>query len=173
MLLVLPLLALVAGLVTMGAHADGRTAPGATVAAADAGCRDHALKYTVTDDRAELNRQMAFEATNAAVTSDGFYTRTPAMTPTLHAASHGSVVVFYRPGLSAAQLRPLRALVARAVATKAPVVVAPRAQRSALVALGVGHQLDCTAADAAQTARVRAFAAAIYPSLSTAPSTRS
>ena len=34
-----------------------------------------------------------------------------------------------------------------------------------MTALAIGRQLDCSAADAAQTARVRAFAATVYPSL--------
>jgi hypothetical protein len=163
-LVLAPVIALIAGLLTMGAHAD---APRAVASPAGGGCTQHDLKYKVTDDPAELRRQMAFEATDAAVTAPGFYDHAPPATPTLHAASHSSVVVFYRPGLGAERLMPLRALVARALATKAPVIVAPRAQRAAVTALAMGRQLTCTAADAAQTARVRAFAEAIYPSLRT------
>ncbi|HWI73121.1 MAG TPA: DUF3105 domain-containing protein [Baekduia sp.] len=160
-LIVLPVLALLAGLVTMGAHAQDRPVP----SVAGGSCAQRALKFGVTDDPAEVERQTVFERRNTAVTEPGFYARAVVPTPTLHAASHGYVVVFYRPGLPAAQLRPLRALAAAARATKAPVIVAPRRQAAAVTALGLGQQLDCTAADAAQTTRVRAFAATIYPSL--------
>lgn len=158
----LPLLALVAGLATMGARAED--APSAPDLAGGA-CTQHALKFGVTDDPAVVQRQDAFERTQAAVTAPGFYTRPTPATPTLHAAAHSFVVVFYRPDLSAEQLRPLRALAEQAVATKAPVVVAPRRQAGAVTALALGAQLTCIAADAAHTARVRAFAAAAYPSL--------
>jgi Protein of unknown function (DUF3105) len=162
-LLALPAIALVVGLLTLGG--DHPDAAAAAATASGAGCTERALKYVVTDDAAELDRQKAFEATSTAVTADGFYDAAPPSTPTLHAASHGSVVVFYRPGLPAGRLRPLRALIARAVATKAPVIVAPRRQAAAVTALAAGRQLDCFAADAAQTARVRAFAATVYASL--------
>lgn len=164
-LLALPAIALVVGLLALGGDAP---APAAAASGAGAdGCAERTLKYVVTDDAAEFNRQKAFEAriATASITAGGFYDTPQPSTPTLHAASHGTVVVFYRPGLSADQLRPLRALIARAVATKAPVVVAPRRQATALTALVAGRQLDCSAADAAQTARVRAFAATTYASL--------
>jgi hypothetical protein len=157
----LPLLSLVLGLVFFGTHADGKAVPNA----AGAACTQHTLRYVVTDDQREVQRQNAFERGLNVVTPPGFYARPTPSTPTLHAASHSFVVVFYRPGLPDAQLRPLRTLVAEALATKAPVIVAPRRQATALTALGLGQQLDCTAADAAQTARVRTFAAAIYASL--------
>ncbi|WP_445149702.1 DUF3105 domain-containing protein [Baekduia sp. Peel2402] len=160
-LLAVPLVALVVGLLTIGADAKEPTA----AASAGASCTQHALKYTVTDSAAEFNRQKAFEATAAAITEPGFYAAAPPSTATLHAASHGSVVVYYRPGLSAAQLAPLHALMDRASATKAPVIVAPRRQAEAVTALVLGTQIDCSAADAAQIARVRAFAATFYASL--------
>jgi hypothetical protein len=160
-LLGLPLLALLAGVVTLGAHAKVRTVADAS----GADCRQHALRYVVTDDPRELRRQDVFERDDDRVTDNGFYTHAVPSTPTLHAASHGTVVVFYRPGLSADRLRPLHALMDAAVATKAPVVVAPRHQAEPLVALAGGEQLTCTAADAAQTARIRAFAAGLYSSL--------
>jgi hypothetical protein len=164
-LVLAPVIALIAGLLTLGAHAE---APRSLASVASGGaCRQHALRYTVTDDRAELQRQMAFEATSAAITEPGFYPTAPPATATLHAAAHSSVVVYYRAGLAAAQLAPLRALSARAHATKVPLIVAPRAQRAAVVALALGRQLACSAADAAQTARVRAFAEAAYPPLRT------
>lgn len=163
-LVLAPVIALIAGLLTMGAHAD---TPRSVASVAGGACTQHALRYTVTDDRAELQRQMAFEATDAAITDPGFYTTAPPATATLHAASHSSVVVYYRAGLPAAQLAPLRALSARAHVAKVPLIVAPRPQRAAVVALALGHQLDCSAADAAQTARVRAFAEAAYPPLRT------
>jgi hypothetical protein len=163
LLIALPLIALVVGVLTMGADAKQPTA----ATAAGASCTQHTLKYVVTDDPAEYNRQKAFEAKidSLSITPGGFYDAPQPMTPTLHAASHGTVVVFYRPDLSAAQLRPLRALLARATAIKAPVVIAPRRQAEPLTALVNGQQLDCSAADAAQSARVRAFAATFYPSL--------
>ncbi|WP_272475352.1 DUF3105 domain-containing protein [Baekduia alba] len=149
-------------MLTMGAHAGARPVPHA----AGGACTQRALKFGVTDDPAEVQRQTAFESSDAAVTDPGFYTQPTPAVPTLHAASHSFVVVFYRPGLPAAELRPLRALAAAGRATKAPVIVAPRpGQHAAVAALGLGQQLTCTAADAAQTARVRAFAAAIYPPL--------
>jgi hypothetical protein len=157
----LPLLALVAGLLTMGGHAGARSVPNV----GGGSCTQRTLRFGITDDPAEVQRQTVFERRSLAITAAGFYTRPTPATPTLHAASHGSVVVFYRPGLSAEQLRPLRALSAAATAAKAPVIVTPRHQAAAVTALGLGHQLDCTAADAAQTARVRAFAAAIYAPL--------
>lgn len=165
-LLALPVIALVVGLLALGGDAPDPAAA-ASGAGSSAGCAERTLKYVVTDDAAELNRQKAFEANiaTAAITADGFYDAPQPSTPTLHAASHGTVVVFYRPGLTADQLRPLHALIAQAVATKAPVIVAPRRQAPALTALTAGRQLDCSAADAAQTARVRAFAATVYASL--------
>src|SRR4051794_23435011 len=161
-LLGLPLVALLVGLLTLGAHAQ--TAPRVADASGGA-CTQHTLKYGITDDPAEVQRQTAFESSNAAITASGFYGRPTPAVPTLHAASHSTVVVFYRPDLSARELAPLHALMAVAVAPKAPLIVTPRRQVAPLVALGLGQQLTCTAADAAQTARVRAFAAGIYPSL--------
>jgi hypothetical protein len=161
-LLGLPLVALLVGLLTLGAHAQ--TSPRVPDASGGA-CTQHTLKYRITDDPAEVRRQNAFETSSAAITADGFYTRPAPAVPTLHAASHGYVVVFYRADLSTEELAPLHALMAAAVATKAPVIVTPRRQAAPLVALGEGQQLTCTAADAAQTARVRAFAAGIFPSL--------
>jgi hypothetical protein len=165
-LLALPAIALVAGLLALGGDAPDPAAAASRSAGAD-GCAEHALKYVVTDDAAELNRQKAFEATGTAITEPGFYGdgAAPASTATLHAASHGSVVVYYRSGLSADRLRPLRALVAKATAAKVPLIVAPRRQAAALTTIALGRQLDCSAADAAQTTRVQAFATAVYPSL--------
>jgi hypothetical protein len=157
----LPLLALVAGLLTLGAHAGARSVPNVS----GASCTQRTLRFGITDDPAEVQRQNAFERRSLAITAPGFYARPTAATPTLHAASHSFVVVYYRAGLAAEQLRPLRALSAVATATKVPLIVTPRRQRAAVTALGLGRELDCTAADAAQSARVRAFITAIYPSL--------
>jgi hypothetical protein len=168
-LVVLPVLALVAGFLTLGAHAQTPPkAPRADQSAlAAAGCTQHQLKYVVTDDPRVMREQTMFENSINIVTDTGFYTRPQPYTPTLHAASHGSVVVFYRPDALTRQGRAaLKALVAAAIATKAPVVVAPRAQQpQALVALGLGAQLACPTATATQAARIRAFAAGIYPSV--------
>ena len=162
-LVVLPVLALVAGLATLGGDAPAPAA--AAPSAGAAGCTEHALKYAVTDDAAEFNRQKAFEASDADITAPGFYDAAPPRTPTLHAASHGAVVVFHRPGLPADRLRPLRALVAKAAVAKVQLIVAPRRQATALTTIALGRQLDCSAADAAQTTRVQAFATAVSPSL--------
>jgi Protein of unknown function (DUF3105) len=162
-LLLLPVLALLAGLLAFGGHADGRTRTVADVSG-DA-CTQHAPRFGITDDPAEVERQRAFERSSQAITAPGFSTRPAPAVPTLHAASHSSIVVFYRQGLPAEKLAGLRDLVSVAVATQAPVVVTPRRQAAALTALGLGQQLTCATADAAQVARVRAFAAAIYPSL--------
>jgi Protein of unknown function (DUF3105) len=159
--IMLPVATLVAGVLTMGARAHERTVP----SAAGGACTQHTLKFGVSDDPAEVGRQRVFEAALTAVTAPGFYAHPTPATATLHAASHSSIVVFYRPDLPAGQLRPLRALAEAGQATKAPVIVAPRRQAAALTTLGLGEQLTCTAADAAQTARVRAFAATVYPSL--------
>jgi hypothetical protein len=169
-LIVLPLLALAAGLLTMGAHAQTapRQAPRAdTAALAAAGCTQHKPKYGITDDPRVVREQTMFENSINIVTNTGFYTRPQPYTPTLHAASHGSVVVFYRPDALTADARAtFRALVAAAVTTKAPVVVAPRSEQpQALVALGLGAELDCPSATATQAAHIRAFAAGIYPSV--------
>lgn len=168
-LIVLPVLALAAGFLTLGAHAQ--TAPKAPAAnqsaLAAAGCTQHELKYVVTDDPRVMREQTMFENSINIVTDTGFYTRPQPYTPTLHAASHGSVVVFYRPDALTRQGRAaLKALVAAAIATKAPVVVSPRAQqRQALVALGLGAELACPDGGATQAAHVRTFAAGIYPSV--------
>jgi hypothetical protein len=169
-MIVLPALALVAGLLTMGAHAQTtpRKAPRAdTAALAAAGCTQHNPKYGVTDDPRVMREQTMFENSINVVTNTGFYTHPQPYTPTLHAASHGSVVVFYRPDALTAPARAgLEALVASATATRAPVVVSPRAQqRQALVALGLGAELACPTATAAQAAHIRAFAAGVYPSV--------
>lgn len=168
-LIVLPVLALAVGLVTRGAHAQ--TAPKApradTAALAAAGCTQHNPKYGITDDPRVVREQTMFENSINIVTNTGFYTHPQPYTPTLHAASHGSVVVFYRPDALTTDARAtLKALVAAAIATKAPVVVAPRAQQpQALVALGLGAELACPDATATQAARIRAFAAGVYPSV--------
>jgi hypothetical protein len=156
-----PVLALVAGLLTMGGHSAAKPQEGA----AGGGCIRHTLRYGVTDDPAEVARQRVFEARSTAVTDAGFYTRPVASVPTIHAASHGFVVVFYRPDLAAADVRPLRAVAAAGKATKAPVIVAPRRQGPAVVVLAEGQRLDCAAAGAAQSTVVRRFAASVYASL--------
>jgi hypothetical protein len=169
-LVVLPVLALVAGFVTLGAHAQ-TTAAKAPQASANAlaatGCTQHNLKYGVTDDPRVVQQQMTFESSLNAITDPGFYTHAQPYTPTLHAASHGNVVVFYRPDALTREVRAsLEALNAAAVATKAPVIIAPRAEQpQALVALGLGAELACPTATATQAAQVRAFAAGVYPSL--------
>jgi hypothetical protein len=169
-LLVLPVLALVAGFVAFGAHAQTTAAKAPRASPhqlAATGCTQHNPKYGVTDDPKVVQEQLMFERTINVVTDTGFYTRPQPYTPTLHAASHGSVVIFYRPdALTAPARAALKDLVAAATATKAPVVVAPRAEQpQALVALGLGAELACPTATAAQAAQVRAFAAGVYPSV--------
>lgn len=85
----------------------------------------------------------------------------------LHTASHGFVLTFYRQDLSGGERAGLRRLEALAVAQKAPVLMAPRAQGPALVAIREGVQMTCSQAGPAQVARLRAFAATMYPSLKT------
>lgn len=171
-LLGLPVLALVAGLLTFGAHSSpAQKAPRAdTQALAAAGCAQHALKYGgMTDDPRVMRQQLTFESAINVVTEPGFYTNAKPYLPTLHAASHGSVVVFYRPdALTPDGRAALERLSAAAAATKAPVVIAPRTraeQPQALVALGLGAELACPTAHAAQATRIRAFAAGVYPSV--------
>jgi hypothetical protein len=160
LLALVPLVGLVAGWLLLGGGARARAVP----AAAEAGCAQKALKYIVTDDPAEVARQNVFERSGREVTAPGFYTRPQPSTPTLHAAWHRYVVVFYRPGLAPAALGPLRALAA-AASEQAPVIVVPRAQARPLVAIGLGQQLTCAEGGSRQVARVRAFAAAISSSL--------
>lgn len=135
-----------------------------------AGCKQHALRYAVTDDPAEFARQKRYEAAindpNAApLPKPGMYARTPAWTPTLHAVSHSFVVVLYRPGISAGAMRELRALDRIATETQAPVLIAPHAQAAPLIAIAMGQELRCSSADAAQARAVRAFGAAVYSSV--------
>ena len=94
--------------------------------------------------------------------SPGFHSRPLDATATLHAASHAYVVVFYRPGAASAALE---ALATAATEQKVPLVVAPRAQRQALVAITQERRLDCAAAGAEQVDAIRRFSAASYPSL--------
>jgi hypothetical protein len=161
-LVLVPLATLVAGMATLGARAQR---PKAGEAGPGSGCVLDAPRFGGSDDPAEVERQLAFEARSTAVTDPGFYNASVPSTPTIHAASHGFVVVFYRPGLAEGTLRGLAALAAAGQATKAPVIVAPRRQAPALVTLGLRERLTCRAGGLAEVARTRAFAATIYASL--------
>lgn len=155
------LAALLGGIVLWGTA--GEVAP--TVADGASGCAVHALRFTVTDDPAEYERQRRFERTVNAVPAPGFYDRALDRDATLHAASHAFVVVFARPDVGGAGEDGLRALNAAAARTKAPVVIARRAQDPAIVALSRGYELTCRLGGAAQAAEVRRFAAQEYASV--------
>ncbi len=132
---------------------------------ASAGCTAWSPRFGITDDPAEFDRQRRFEATNAPVPAAGVYRNTPPLTPALHAASHGYVLIFYRPDLSRSELTPLRTLAVLATRTKVPLLLAPRRQHNAFEAVTSGRALRCDGDGTAQADAVRRFAAETYPSL--------
>lgn len=152
---------LVAGALLWGTAGD--VAP--TVADEASGCTVHPLRFTVTDDPAEFERQRRFEQTVNTVPRPGYYERVLDRDATLHAASHAYVVVFIAPGVEGDGRNAVRALSDAGIRTKAPVVVSERAQDAAIVALSRGYELSCRDGGAAQAAEVRRFAAQEYPSV--------
>jgi hypothetical protein len=156
----LVLASLAAGLLVFGLN--GEEPPRA---AAGSGCAVHRLAYTVTDSADAFAEQKRFELSQVAVTAPGLYRGPVAEVPTLHAASHGSVVVFHRGVLGAGAAADLQALHVRAARTKAPVVIAPREQDDAHVAISNGYELRCGGASPRETAEVVRFAARAYASL--------
>lgn len=142
---------LAAGVLTLGVG-------GAEPAAAQPGCSSGPFAF----DAAEQGRQRAFEARlgqGADLPALGFHTTAPDLTATLHAATHAYVVVFYRPG---SETPALKALAADATAFKVPLIVAPREQQAALVAIAQGTRLECAAP---RVDSVRALAAGMYADL--------
>lgn len=156
----------------VGAVAYGTSSGGGTPKASPssaAACREQNLRYEYTDDPRMVDRQRQYEAdllaSRVQLPAPRFHDQPVDELGAIHAVSHGYVVVFYREGSGPPGLDDLRRLERIAVAQKAPVLVAPRAQRPALVALRRGVQLTCASVAAAQVKRTRAFAARAYPSL--------
>lgn len=151
---------LIIGLATVGL--EGEKAPSV---ASGSGCAVRPLAYTVTDDADEFAEQKAFEASGADVTAPGLYKVPLDLVPALHAASHSYVVVFHAPDVGPAVSDELSALNDRATRTKAPVLIAPRQQDQALVAIARGYELACDEATAQAAAEVTRFAAQTYASV--------
>ncbi len=152
---------LIGGAVLWGTAGD--VAP--TVADAASGCTVQTLRFTVTDDPAEFERQRRFERELNTVPQPGYFERTLDRDATLHAASHAYVVVFMRGDLDGDGRDGLRGLSDAAKRTKAPVLVSEREQAPAIVALSRGYELRCARGGAAQAAEVRRFAAQEYASV--------
>jgi len=143
---------LAAGIVFLGL---GGGSPAAQ-AAAPGGCSERPFAY----DAAELARQQRFERSlgaGAALPPVGFHAERLDPTASLHAASHGYIVVYYRPGTPAAGLK---AFADAALAQKVPALISPRKQAAAVVAITQDRELTCSGAGG-----VRGFAARYYPSL--------
>jgi hypothetical protein len=142
---------LAAGVLFLG---FGGRAPAAVAAG---GCTERPFAY----DAAELARQNKFErgilGGGATLPAVGFHAERLDPVASLHAASHSYIVVYYRPGTPTAALK---ALADDAVAEKAPVLVSPRAQKPAVVAITQNRELSCSG-----TGGVREFAARYYASL--------
>ena len=146
--------------------------PGTTAgpqAGVHGGCAQSALRFGFTDDGRVVTRQRVFEQrmlTGATqLPPPRFHTRPVEADAALHAVTHAFVLVYYRAGFSTAQLAGLRTLESLAVAQKAPVLVAPREQAPALVALRLGVAMTCAGLGPSQVRQLRAFAATLYPSL--------
>lgn len=151
---------------------DGERAappPAATTAALAAGCTEQPLRFTVTNDQREVDRQLAFERAYQRGASElppvGFHTAALDPTASLHAASHSWVVVYYDAALRGDRLDRLRALFAEIGEQKIPALASPRSQTAGLVAVRNGAELTCEQAGPAQVEQVRRFTAALYPSL--------
>ncbi|MDO9354371.1 MAG: DUF3105 domain-containing protein [Solirubrobacteraceae bacterium] len=157
-------LGLIAGLATVGLGDDpANTRPRAE--GPRGACDAHELEYYVTDDEDEYNRQVAFDASNPDVVPPGFHDEPIDPTVSLHGASHGYVVVSYRPGLPADVMAGLRALQAVGMSKESPVLTVPREQADAIRAVGSEWELTCRAGDADAVRQLVRFAAETSPAL--------
>jgi hypothetical protein len=151
-----------------GAAAFGLRAPAAAEPAPpSAGCTEKTLKFVVTDDETVHAEQMRFErrlsAESPALPAPGLHPKPVDPVASLHAASHGYIVVYFRARKTE---RGLGTIARQAVAQKIPLLAAPREQqRDALVAVREGMELRCSSGGPEQLARLRAFGAAVYPGL--------
>ncbi|ADB49389.1 DUF3105 domain-containing protein [Conexibacter woesei] len=147
----------------------GSSGPAPAAAGIHDGCRESDLRFTVTNDQREVDRQHAFErrllAAKAQLPQPRFHTEPVDPTASLHSASHGFVVAYYRDDVAAGDLGDLRALQALANEQKVPLLTAPRVQRAALVAVRSGIEMTCSEAGAEQVAQLRRFTAELYRSL--------
>src|SRR5262245_14798758 len=143
---------LAAGIVFLGL---GGGSPAAQ-AAAPGGCSERPFAY----DAAERSRQQKFErglSGGATLPPVGFHAERLDQTASLHAASHGYIVVYFRPGTPTAELK---AFADAAFEQKVPVLISPREQAAPVVAITQDRELTCSG-----PAGVRGFAARYYPSL--------
>jgi hypothetical protein len=150
-----------------GAAAFGLRAPAAAEPAPpSAGCTEKTLKFVVTDDETVHAEQLRFErrlsTDSPALPAPGLHPKPVDPVASLHAASHGYIVVYFRAGPTD---EGLGTIARHAVGQKIPLLAAPREQRSALIAVRAGMELRCASAGPEQLARVRAFGAAVYPGL--------
>jgi hypothetical protein len=133
----------------------------------EAGCRQAPLRYFVSDDPADTQRQAAFERSGRMIPAPGVYLHAPDRDATLHAISHGDVVIFFTGARPSEEL----AAFARLADTEhAGVLVvarpdADRADAPALEARRNGARLTCSGAGPAQVTAVQRFAAAMWPRL--------
>jgi hypothetical protein len=145
--------ALAAGVVFLG---FGGGSP-AAAAAAPGGCTERPFAY----DAAELARQRRLEsgltAGGATLPPVGFHAEALDPVASLHGASHGYIVVYYRAGTATAELK---AFAEAALEQKVPVLVSPRRQADPVVAITQDRELTCSGGSG-----VRAFAARYNPSL--------
>lgn len=151
-----------AGAAAFGLHAPAAAEP----APPSAGCTEKTLKFVVTDDETVHAEQLRFErrlsAESPALPAPGLHPKPVDPVASLHAASHGYIVVYFRAGTPD---ESLGTIARHAVAQKIPLLAAPRQQRDALVAVREGMELRCSSAGPEQLARLRAFGAAVYPGL--------
>jgi hypothetical protein len=126
-------------------------------------CTEQALRYGVTSSAAVHERQNRFERDAGAlpVPEPGVYARALDPTASLHAVLHGSLVVYHRAG-AAEGLAPFLRL---AHGHGVPVVVSPREQAPAFVAIRGGAALTCAGTAAADIDALRAFAGAQFAAL--------
>jgi hypothetical protein len=126
-----------------------------------------ALRYEVTDDPRvrDAQRQLEFSPLPPLLPEPGLHRAPLDPIASLHAVVHGSVAVYFRTDLGERQADALAELTRRAIQRDVPLLVSPRAQHAALVAVRSGVQLTCTAARKRQVERLRAFTAAQFPGL--------
>jgi hypothetical protein len=162
-------LCLAAGILVFGIGTDAgaaRAAPRAIASTVD-GCQERALRYEVTDDPRvrDAQRQLEFSPLPPLLPEPGLHRAPLDPIASLHAVVHGSVAVYFRTDLGERQADALAELTRRAIQRDVPLLVSPRAQHAALVAVRSGVQLTCTAARKRQVERLRAFTAAQFPAL--------